>query len=155
MELQKTAQLHHCEGAHHDGGSHPPRSIPSPQTDKIHSLLLYCHPSVIPSLNYQHRPAFEGGGEDFIHLQLCLRSMSGITQHHLQNSFFSTPSCIIFPKPEAVPAGGGRGLEPSPALHLHKQDSGTYPFVRRFEGAQPFTKITSLPCVLTFWKTQP
>jgi len=152
VELQQTAQLHH-----RDGGSHPPQSIPSPQTAKIHSFQLYCSPPVIPSLNYQRRPAFLGEGRREIHsfaIAFALHVWNNSATPAKQLLFHSHRASF-FQSPKPSPWGGGRGLDPSPALRLHKEDSGTYPFVRRFEGAQPFSKITSLPCVLTFWKTQP
>lgn len=75
--------------------------------------------------------------------------MSGITWPHLQNSLLSSP-----PEPEAIPA-----REDMAGAQHHICTNSTQGWIHHQEvhlkGLKPFTKITSLPCVLTSWKRSP
>lgn len=101
--------------------------------------------TTIPSINSRYKRAFQG--EDFIRLPSHLCPMAGIAQHHLQSS----PLCSSvrhFSKAQSHPRGG-RTVAWSPARLCICTNT------TRFDGAQPFPKITSLPCVLISWKTKP
>lgn len=125
VEVQKPAQLHHHAAAHVVRGSHPTPSIPSLQTQSLQPKStsisdLQQPPAGVP------QPLIAGigklfWGEDFIHSQLLvLRGWKSSAPPADQPLF--APPLRHFSQPKALPAGGGRGLDPSPAPHLHKQD---------------------------------
>lgn len=113
-------------------------------------------PPVIPSLNYQHKPALCWGRRGF-------HSFAIVFALHVWNNsappakqlLFHSPCAEFFQSPKPSPRGEDVAWSPAQHYICTNRTRGTCPCVGRFEGAQPLTKITSLPCVLPFWKTQP